>query len=77
MNGLNEFMRKLFSHPSLIWKATAGLLFTILGLVILLSPDFAGGLSDMTRMGFAGLMILYGLFRLVTFYLELKNTGDE
>lgn len=77
MNRLNQFFRTLYSSPSLIWKAAAGLSFLGLGLFALVVPTFMAGLSDMTRYGFSGLLMLYGVFRLFTFYMEYKNAERE
>jgi hypothetical protein len=74
---LNVFFRKLYSNPSLIWKAGAGLLFTSLSLAMFLVPTFINGLDKGTRIGFAFLLLIYGLFRLSTFYVEYNRRDNE
>ncbi|MBL0309444.1 MAG: DUF308 domain-containing protein [Bacteroidetes bacterium] len=77
MNRLNQFFRKVYSSPSLIWKAGIGLLFIVLGLAIIFYPAFANALSETARYSFSALLVFYGLFRLVTFYMEYKNDDAE
>jgi hypothetical protein len=73
MNKFNQFFRTLYTHPGLMWKFGAGFIFVLMGLVLLLVPKFTYGLEDSTKYGFVGLLLVYGFFRLVTFYIELKN----
>jgi len=76
MNKFNHFFRQLYSHPGLIWKFGAGFIFMAMGLVLLLLPRLTYGLEEGTRYGFTALLILYGFFRMVTFYIEFKNLED-
>lgn len=77
MDGINRFFRKLYSNPSLLWKGGAGVLFLALALVIIFVPKFTQGLEKSTRIAFSALLVLYGLFRLSTFYVEYNRKGDE
>lgn len=75
MNKINQFFRRLYTQPSLIWKLGAGFIFVTMGLVLLFVPKLTYGLENGTKYGFIGLLILYGFFRLVTFYIEFKNSN--
>jgi len=55
----------------------AAVLFASLGVIIFFSPKLIYGLSDSSRMLFAGLLVLYAAFRFFTFYTEYKNLRDE
>jgi hypothetical protein len=77
LNETNRFFKKLYSSPSLLWKGGAGVLFIALGFTIVAFPAFIDGLDVKTRYLFAGLLILYGLFRWGTFYAEYKSKRDE
>ncbi|MCW5907028.1 MAG: hypothetical protein KIS94_04160 [Chitinophagales bacterium] len=77
MANLNEFFRKLYSNPSLLWKASAGLLFLGLAVAMFVSPNLVQGLEKSTRITFAVLLLVYGLFRLSTFFVEYKRLNDE
>ena len=77
MNQLNQFFKKLYSSPSLLWKAGAAMMFLVLAIAILFVPSLTIGFTDGLRYGFAGLLVMYGLFRLFTFYSEYKRMEDE
>jgi hypothetical protein len=77
MNNVNNFFRKLYSSPPLIWKAGAGLMFVGLALAILFMPSLINGLTDNSRFAFAGLLGIYGMFRLMTFYTEYKRIEND
>lgn len=77
MNRSNQFFKRLYSRPSLLWKACAGIMFFALALVILFIPSITGNLDDNTRYAFAGVLIVYALFRFGTFYAEFKRDSDE
>jgi hypothetical protein len=77
MDNINNFFRKLYSNPALVWKAVAGLLFVGLSLAMFFAPTFINGLDKGTRIGFAFLLLIYGLFRLSTFYIEYNRKSDE
>jgi hypothetical protein len=72
-----EFMRKISSSPSLIWKGGAGVLFLVMALAFIVYPDLIDDLSDNSRYAFSGLLAFYGAFRLITFYNEFKRKEDE
>ena len=71
------FYKKIFSNPSLIWKAAAGTMFLGLAVVIAFVPSLTEGLTNNTRYAFGGLLTIYALFRLGTFYAEYKRLEDE
>lgn len=77
MNNLNSFFARLYSRPSLLWKACAGVLFLGLAIAMFVVPSFINGLDKGTRLGFAFLLLVYGGFRLSTFYVEYKRRDDE
>lgn len=77
MNGLNNFIRTLFSNPSMIWKGGVGLLFVSLGFATLFVASFDLGLEDKSRYAFGGLLLLYGAFRLWSCYAEYKSISNE
>jgi hypothetical protein len=77
MDGLNRFFRRIYSNPSLLWKAGAGILFLALGVAMFVVPSFIQGLEKGTRVAFAVLLLIYGLFRFSTFYVEYKRKGDD
>ena len=77
MDSLNQFFKKLYSNPSLMWKAGAGVMFLTLSLVIIFSPNLIDGLTNNSRYAFSGLLAVYGVFRLMTFYGEYKRLEDE
>ncbi len=76
MDKLNEFFRVIYSNPMLIWKAGAGMIFTGFALALFFMPSLSSGLGDGTARLFAGLLLLYGLYRLFTFYADYKNIRD-
>ncbi len=73
----NSFVQKIFNSPALIWKAGAGLMFVGLAIAIAFVPSLTDGLDKTTRYSFGGLLTVYGLFRLGTFYAEYKRMGNE
>ncbi|MFN8288336.1 MAG: hypothetical protein U0V74_16385 [Chitinophagales bacterium] len=75
MDKLNAFFRIVFSNPMLIWKAGAGLVFMGFGLAMFFMPGLSG-LGDGTTKLFAGLLFLYGAYRMVTFYVDYKSIRD-
>ncbi len=77
MNNRNQFFKRLYSSPSMLWKAGAGVLFLILSVVFALSPEIINGLTNNSRYALAALLAVWGLFRLITFYNEYKRTQDE
>ena len=72
-----NFFMKVASSPSLIWKLGAGVLFLVLALAFLIYPSIIEGLSENSRYAFAGLLFVYGSFRLITFYSEFKSIVDD
>lgn len=61
----------------LLWKAGAGLVFIAFSLAMFFIPQLGNGLNENTKAIFAGLLLLYGLYRLVTFYLDYRNIKDD
>jgi hypothetical protein len=77
MDNSNKFFKTLYSSPSLLWKAGAGLIFFFLSIALVVNPSLTGGLTDNTRWMLGGVMMLYALFRFYSFYAEYKSYGDE
>lgn len=77
MNPINNFFKTLYSHPSLIWKAGAALIFIGLSLGIYFTPALVREMDESTRKGFSALLLVYGLFRLLTFYTEYKTVKRD
>jgi len=77
MNSFNKFFRKLYSTPSLLWKAGAAVIFFFFSLAIYFMPNLTLGFTDGSRLMFAALLFVYSLFRFYTFYAEYKSHGDE
>ena len=77
MNKSNQFFKKIYSSPSLLWKACAGVLFLGLAIVILFVHSLTGNIGNSTRYSFAGLLIVYALFRFGTFYVEFKREDRD
>lgn len=71
------FIQKIFRSPGLIWKAGAGLLFIGLAIAIAFVPSLTDNMDKSTRYAFGGLLTVYGLFRLGTFYAEYKRMDHE
>ena len=76
MNDRNGFFKKVYSSPSLLWKGGASLLFIGLAITIAAFPAFIE-LDKKTRYLFAGMLLIYGLFRLGPFYAEYKRSDNE
>ena len=75
MDRINRFFRKVYSSPAIMWKGCAAVLFITIGIAILALPNLTGG--DLTiRKGFGGMLTVYGLYRLWTFYLDVKEIDD-
>ena len=75
MDRINDFFKKVYSHPSTLWKGCFALLFISIGIAILILPSLTGG--DMTiRTGFGGMITVYGLYRFWTFYMDVKGLDD-
>lgn len=77
MNKLNDFFKFLYSHPALMWKAGAGLLFVSIAFAIFFIPSLLGDVDDSKKLLFTIFVGGYGLFRLVTFYVEYKQMKNE
>lgn len=77
MDKLNDFFKTLYSNPALMWKAGAGFLFLTIGLVIFFLPSLLGQIEDSKRLLIAAFIGGYGLFRLVTFYVEYKQVKND
>ena len=75
MNKLNEFFRKVYSSPAIMWVGSVALIFSVIGVAILLVPSVTGGDSTI-RFGLGGMLTVYGLFRFWTFYRAV-NTRDD
>ena len=73
----DSFIQKIFRSPGLIWKAGAGLLFIGLAVAIAFVPSLTDNIDKSTRYAFGGLLTVYGLFRLGTFYTEYKRMNNE
>ena len=83
---MSNFLKNIYTSPSLIWKAGAGVLFLILAVVVFAVPDITSGFtarySDtwselQVRSSIAGIFALYGCFRLFSFYLEYRNSTSN
>lgn len=77
MDKLNHFFKQLYSSPSLLWKAGAGLIFFCFSIAIIFVPSLSLGFTDNSRYLFAGLLMFYALFRFYGFYVEYKSYHDE
>ena len=77
MEKLNSFFLKLSKSPGLLWKLGASMIFIVFAGAIFFVPSLSVGLSDSTRATFAGILLAYGIFRLVTFYFAYKSSDDE
>ena len=77
MNQFNKFLKKLYSSPTMLWKGGAGLIFFCFSLALVFVPTINIGLAPNSRYAFAGLIMLYALFRLYSCYAEYKSYGDE
>ena len=73
----NKFFKKLYNSPSMLWKAGAGLIFLCFSIAIAFVPSLSLGLIGNYRSMFAGLMLLYAIFRFYSCYAEYKSYGDE
>ncbi len=71
------FFRRVLGSPMVLWKGLMGLLLVGLALAIIFFPQIVGNADKATRNTFAGLMIIYGLFRLATFYADYQNVRRE
>ena len=76
MDSFNNFFKKIYSNPALLWRGGAGLLFLSLGFAMLFMPNLIG-LDTSPRIAFAVLLVLYGAFRLGGFYTSYKNIDNE
>ncbi len=74
---LNKFFKRLYSSPSMIWKAGAGLVFFCLSLLLIFKPSFNLGLTGGSRLMLGALMMAYALFRFYGCYAEYKSYDDE
>lgn len=64
----------------LLWKGAAGLLFIGLAVLLLFAPRIINGavnLDSGTRNSFGALLLVYGIYRLATFYTEYNSLKDE
>lgn len=78
MNKKKPFIVQLFCNPSLMWKAGASIVFIVLGAVFIVSPKMLLGDADnMTRFGFGGMVLVYGIFRLYMFVSEYKSMNQD
>lgn len=78
---MQDFWKRIMKSPLLVWKLSAGLLFAILGLLLLIAP---GVLMDNIAKSnlaniriLAALLLVYGTYRLVTFYFDLKSRRED
>jgi uncharacterized membrane protein HdeD (DUF308 family) len=72
-----NFFKKLTSRPMLVWKLGAGLLFIGIAAMFYFEPGTRDKASRTTTQLFSILLGLYGIYRLVTFYLDIKNMDDD
>lgn len=77
MNPVNEFFKRLYSNPGLMWKGGAAVLFISMAAMIFFVPSITGGMAQGTRNMIGGFIAAYGLFRLFTFFIEYKQIKDE
>ena len=75
MDRVNKFFRKVYTSPAIMWKGCAALVFITIGIAILVIPSLTGGDATI-RTGFGGMLSVYGLFRLWTFYMDVKRLDD-
>lgn len=78
---MQDFFKRVMKSPMLIWKLSAGVVFAGIGLVLLMAPNVILGTIDKSSLAttriFAGLILIYGSYRLVTFYVDLKSRSDN
>lgn len=71
-----SFVQLLGKHPTLLLKLITSSLFITLGLTIV-SGVLDLGSGDNARYLYGGLILVYGFFRLFTFYTEYKDRTNE
>ncbi|MCS6934827.1 MAG: hypothetical protein NZM35_06735 [Chitinophagales bacterium] len=74
---MNRFFKILVTHPDLLWKAGACLLFMGLGSAMFFLPTLARELDPGTRTGFSALLFLYGVYRGVTFFVDYNSAKRD
>jgi hypothetical protein len=75
MSNLNDFFRKMYSSPSLLWGGMAAVIFIVLGLAIMIMPSLTG-FEPRTQFGLGGILIVYGLYRFWSFYSGIKDRDN-
>lgn len=55
--------RSALRQPMLILGAIMTLIYLVLGIYLLVNPDFLQGLPAQFRQIFAGLLLIYGIYR--------------
>lgn len=73
---MKHLLHILKHHPALAWKLSSALLFTLLGAIILLGLVEVY-LEDMQRKMFGGLLLLYGVYRFITFIVHYRQHDTE
>lgn len=53
------------------------MIFIVMACALFLLPNLAAGLEKGSRLLFAGIMLVYGLFRFSTFWIEYKQISNE
>lgn len=74
----------IFKHPVLLLKAFAAIMYVIMGILIIAEPQILqkllNGLTQPLTFALAGLLVVYGIFRLLRVYkdiMALKTPGNE
>ena len=70
-------MQKILTNPLILLRGVMAFLFVAMGILLLVQPYRLAVLDHEYRLIFAGLILAYGLFRLVRFYLDIKELNNE
>jgi len=66
----------LFKHPVLLLKSVAAVMYIIMGILIIAEPlllqKLIEGLTQTLTTALAGLLVIYGIFRLMRVYQDIK-----
>ena len=70
-------MHKLLTNPLVLLRGAIALLYTALGIYLFFNLHTLGVVSREYRPFLAGVILLYGLFRLYRFGVEVKELNNE